>query len=259
MNKVLALGFVLSIVSMQIASAFESQFDKPMHGGYPGVVRWERPTAPEPTTQTRERRFKRRLPQIFAGLFGRKGGSSQAKTDSASRTKGIDPASQEETHRVASDAKRLEATPISPVHQFEALESGRVTPLFAELGPMYEVDDLFWSGLAPRRMNHRDAVAHCLSLGGGARLPTKEDWISLSRAMGSGQPDQIAPEFNVDGYNDRLIPQFGGRLFWSASVHPLNDDFNAFFFFDSGNGSIHYDLSHYFRDFTASVCCVVGE
>ena len=64
---------------------------------------------------------------------------------------------------------------------------------------MHKVAGLIWSGAAPQTMNQRDAVAFSAGLGGGARLPTKEEYAALSRAMGSRQP------LYDDGYGVRIF------------------------------------------------------
>jgi hypothetical protein len=117
---------------------------------------------------------------------------------------------------------------------------------------MYEVAGLIWSGVASRNMDQRDAVAYCAGLGGGSRLPTKDEYIALSRAMGSRQPDYNALGYDLAGYNRNLIPDMNNRWFWSASVHPQNDG-NAFNF-NSDFGRV----GSYSRDYGKSVRCVVG-
>ena len=129
----------------------------------------------------------------------------------------------------------------------------QLSPQFRALGNMYEVGHLIWSGVAPGTMNQQGAVAYCASRGGGARLPTKDEYIALSRAMGSRQPDRSAPGYDSAGYNVNLIPDTNNRWFWSASRRPRNDD-GAFYF--AGNvGGINYFSS---RIGYSSVRCVVG-
>jgi hypothetical protein len=128
----------------------------------------------------------------------------------------------------------------------------QLSPQFRALGNMYEVAGLIWSGVAPRNMNQRDAVAYCAGLGGGARLPTKDEYIALSRAMGSRQPDYNALGYDLAGYNRNLIPDMNNRWFWSASVHPQNDG-NAFNFRGTYGEVYHYNRGNY-----GSVRCVVG-
>ena len=90
------------------------------------------------------------------------------------------------------------------------------------------------------RMNHHDAINFCLGLGGGSRLPTREEYEALSRAM------------TVNGHYDRnRIPDMSDKWFWSASLHPNHDsacNFNG----DNGN---FYDGD--LRD-ESSVRCVIG-
>ncbi len=123
---------------------------------------------------------------------------------------------------------------------------------------MYEVAGLIWSGVAPRTMDQRDAVAYCAGLGGGSRLPTKDEYIALSRAMGSRQPvvyddhGHQRADYDVAGYNRNLIPDMNNRWFWSASVHPQDED--GAFDFDGNVGEVSLDN----RDYNVSVRCVVG-
>ncbi len=124
---------------------------------------------------------------------------------------------------------------------------------FRNLGNMYEVAGLIWSGvLASRQLRQRDAVAYCAGLGGGSRLPTKDEYIALARAMGSRQPDYHAPGFDSAGYDKSLIPDLINRNFWTASVDPQYDD-RAFNFIGS-EGYIYHDN----RGSIESVRCVVG-
>jgi hypothetical protein len=111
---------------------------------------------------------------------------------------------------------------------------------------MYEVGGLIWSGVAPERMNQQDAVAYCAGLGGGARLPSKDDYVALSRAMGSRQPVYFEDngngraDYDTAGYNRNLIPDMNGRFFWSASVFPRYDDHALGFGGDGGSVGYGY-------------------
>ncbi len=97
-----------------------------------------------------------------------------------------------------------------------------LTPEFAALGVMYEVEGLMWSGVAKRQgfwrrllresiwtMNYEDATRFCRDLGRGARLPTREEYRALKRVLG-GQ----------NRYNPRIISDMVGNGFWSSSVDP---------------------------------------
>lgn len=134
-----------------------------------------------------------------------------------------------------------------------------LSPAFRDLGGMHEVAGLIWSGVAPQIMNQRAAVDYCNGLGSGARLPTQDEYISLSRAMGSRQPVRYdghgdwRADYNVAGYNLNLIPDMHNREFWSASVHPRSV-VDAFLF--NGDGGFVDDYIHY--DNGVSVRCVVG-
>lgn len=108
-------------------------------------------------------------------------------------------------------------------------EAGRI---YRITDPAGRVPPFTLSDVAPNRMNHADAVQFCLAHGG--RLPTKEEYEALGRAMGRGRPG---------GYDRNRIAGMDARWFWSGSVHPDNAD-GAFFF--SGNfGSVASDYRDY--------------
>ncbi len=121
---------------------------------------------------------------------------------------------------------------------------------FRALGNMYEVAGLIWSGVAPQNMNQRDAVAYCAGLGGGARLPTKDEYIALGQAMGGRYPEWEGFGYHVPGYARNLIPDMHNRLFWSASL-TRQEHGDAFFF----NG-YYGNVDQYSRDYDRSVRCV---
>ena len=83
----------------------------------------------------------------------------------------------------------IHAAEIVPIEQ----DDSRVTPDFAALGQMHQVAGLIWSGVALNTMNYTDAIRFCKTLGGKARLPTKEDWIHLGRVM-TRQSEIFNPE-----------------------------------------------------------------
>ncbi|MEO5969125.1 MAG: hypothetical protein ABIQ95_04295 [Bdellovibrionia bacterium] len=91
--------------------------------------------------------------------------------------------------------------------------------VFRALGEeQYRVGDLIWSSAAVahheeggevREMNWDAANRFCRDLGDGARLPTKEEYGALGRAMG-----------RPNNYNPDMIADMRGNWFWSSSVHP---------------------------------------
>lgn len=119
--------------------------------------------------------------------------------------------------------------PIIPVMEGDP----RVPPAFSALGPenMYQVGNLIWSAVpaAPRNggnhpaagsmiMDYQAALTFCQELGGGSRLPTREEYEALARSM------------TVNGrYDHNRIPDMSGNWFWSSSVHPVAPD-GAFYF-----------------------------
>jgi len=116
-----------------------------------------------------------------------------------------------------------------------------VSDAFSRLGNMYQVGGLIWSGMAPNQMNHPDATQYCQDLGGGARLPTKNEWEALRQAMSTGGM-----------YNPNLIPDMQ-HLFWSSSINLFNSDF-AFCFDGNGVHACSYDDG---RLYNYSVRCVI--
>jgi hypothetical protein len=104
------------------------------------------------------------------------------------------------------------------------------------------IPDFILSHVVERKMNHDQAVAYCRDQ--GARLPTKEEYEALGRAMGRDERGK--------GYQRNLIPEMEDRWFWS-SLYGLGDDFAYYFY---GNfGSVGY----VFRNgIYGSVRCVVA-
>jgi len=106
---------------------------------------------------------------------------------------------------------------------------------------MYQAAGLIWSGVAPKEINQYDAEKYCQGLGGGARLPTKEEWAALVKIMSPGGM-----------YNPNFLPDMRGKWFWSSSVGPLNADF-AFAFYGP-NGCVDINI----RSYSNWVRCVIG-
>jgi hypothetical protein len=113
----------------------------------------------------------------------------------------------------------------------------RVNPAFAALGNMYEAAGLIWSGVAPREMNWQEAINYCANLGGGARLPTTDEYGALSRAMSLGRH-----------YNANLLPDTLQKWFWSSSPHGEN----LAHYFNGFDGNVY----HRYRISDFSVRCV---
>jgi hypothetical protein len=119
----------------------------------------------------------------------------------------------------------------------EMLDDHRVNPPFAALGNMYESGGLIWSGVAPQTLNWEQAINYCAALGGGARLPTADEYRALKRAMSPG-----------GRYDANQLPDTIGTWFWSSSPH--GDD-NALVMF-GGNGNV----DNFPRNYFGSVRCV---
>jgi len=107
----------------------------------------------------------------------------------------------------------------------------RVTPQFAAQGTMYRAVGLIWSGIPSQAMKRDKAVQFCQSLGGGARLPTVEEWEAVTRVMNG---------------NLESLPGSSDKYFWSSGAA------NAFNF---RSGGIPYTRDC--RDDLFSVRCVV--
>ena len=129
---------------------------------------------------------------------------------------------------------------------------------------------LFWSGVVKNSdgttseynlgeynlMAQPNAVNYCEGLGGGARLPTKDEYIALSRAMGSRQPlmatdiNNPRTDFSLNGYQRNLMPDLtpdmNDAYFWSASPEPVNASLglNGAFYFSGGTGHVYMDAGH---------------
>ncbi len=90
------------------------------------------------------------------------------------------------------------------------LNDPRVRPAFAALGNIYEIvspqGSFILSGKAPYNMNQRDAVVYCQML--GAQLPSLEQLVILSSAMGTG---------TSAGYNAKLIPDMANNACFLSS------------------------------------------
>ena len=126
---------------------------------------------------------------------------------------------------------------------------------FKSMGRMYEFQgpngSLILSGVAQKKMIYEDAVAYCASK--GARLPSKAEYIALSVAMGSAQPDFDATGFDMGKYNQNLISHMRNGAFWTGTKVP-HIDVDAFVLLCNNGAVDHYDeLAE------VSVRCVVSS
>lgn len=238
MKKLIKISLVLISLTSQIAPAFAGGKDyKPLHGGYPGAIPARR--APNLSDLPKELQYeiaKFLSPSSF-GAF-------------ASSCRNVAPLGRDP---IVGFQVSKNGTPVYDLQGNRGYTEQRVSQGFADLGKMHKIAGLIWSGVAPRNMNQSEAVAYCTGLGGGSRLPTKDEYIALSRAMGSKQPFYHAPGFDVAGYDGNLIPDMDRKIFWSVAVHPLAADFGCVF--GSGVGIVGYDYSYSDTEF--SVRCVV--
>ncbi len=138
------------------------------------------------------------------------------------------PVAQPQGQPARADAYAVPPAAVGQVNQIEPVDHNdeRVSREFAALGNMYQIGDFILSGLAPQKMNQRDAVAYCQRL--GAELPSREQLEAVARAIG-------APNAN----NRNLILDMAGDRIWSSSVHP-NCPALAYTLFDDGHGTTYY-------------------
>ncbi len=128
----------------------------------------------------------------------------------------------------------------------------RVNSSFAKLGKMYRGDHVIWSGTVKRKgllgighrvvqkMNYLTAERFCQDLGGGARLPTREEYEVLAREMG-------APLY----YDRNSALDMMSHFFWSSTVNPFHPDYA--YGFNGNKGTIDGEL----RSKREAVRCVV--
>ena len=122
------------------------------------------------------------------------------------------------------------------------------TPAFATVksGGGY----LFWSSVMASLGSNghppSNSDGYCFNNFNGARLPTKDDFIALSQAMGSIQPLWLrVPNYipNVAGYDRSLIPGMTTRIkFWSRT-NPVNSS-TQWYVFDGYTGIVD-DIAYY--------------
>ncbi len=108
--------------------------------------------------------------------------------------------------------------PVEPGHPWYE----KLTPQFKALGTVVEAAGLAWSERVPKELKQADASVFCSSLGEGARLPTREDYLRLTRTVGAKTPE-IG---DFDGYQGRFLAYlFSGMpgqkvavKYWSSST-----------------------------------------
>ncbi len=135
----------------------------------------------------------------------------------------------------------------------EGDERVRGIPAFVRLGSMYQVGNVIWSGVPKRepprgffnprvefivkRMKEREAEQYCRNLGGGARLPVREEYEALGRAMGA--PHHYDRNAIPDMAQNYLPPHgmvHSDFYFWLLSGHIPSGLVNATFFFNGNSG-----------------------
>ena len=105
--------------------------------------------------------------------------------------------------------------------------------------PQGRVNDFILSHVAKKYMNWAEAKNYCeMIIGGGARVPSIEEYLALARAMTRN-----------GRYNADALPDLRNRWFWS-SVSPYA---GFSFYFHGGLGGVDRD----FQSNLGSVRCVV--
>ena len=99
-------------------------------------------------------------------------------------------------------------------------------------------------------MSQIRANDYCMFLCSGARLPTKDEYVALSRAMGSVSPEEGAVDYDVNHYDRGMVLGMRDRVFWSGSVLPFAYD--QAYSFDGNSGAVSCDI----RFLRNSVRCV---
>jgi hypothetical protein len=148
---------------------------------------------------------------------------------------------------IDAEITKLKATPLVSLDRKDAhdgVEGGNIIPImeddpriaqaprFFALGPggrTYQVGNFIWSGVAPEKMNHAEAVKFCAGLGEGSRLPTIEEFRDLARAMGYPHT-----------YDPRRLPDTEGNWFWSSSVTGV-----FAYIFSGDDGVMYFDPRSY--------------
>jgi hypothetical protein len=109
-------------------------------------------------------------------------------------------------------------------------------------GPILQADEskaVIWGNTVTnasgftRRMNPKEAMRYCDQI--GARLPTKDEWISFQEAMGAapGTPiNSIPQDYRIDV---EVLPRQREAQFWSSTVAGY---YFSYYYFDSRNGKI---------------------
>ncbi len=128
-------------------------------------------------------------------------------------------------------------------------QSLKVTAKFRAMGPIQEVAGLAWSAVAPVAMKHPVASAYCSQLGGGARLPSREEYLDWMGA--NGVPGVDLDEAKSAGPGEEV--SWGGLRpwYWTSTLH-AEHSFRAFYF-DGDTGT----LTETFRVFPRAFRCVV--
>ncbi len=187
------------------------------------------------------------------------GSAESTRSHQEPQPESVDPIAKER-QRVLTENARLAHTRIRALNVLDAFLSNRIPGQFAQLDDPYEFPgpdgrSLILSGVGrgssdpshPFYMTYEEAVDFCSKMGGGARLPSFEDYIALSQAMGSSSPLWDAADFNVAGYNSSLISN-NWIDFWASGGNP-----NCRYYFTGNKGVIFYR----FPFFRLAVRCVV--
>jgi hypothetical protein len=131
----------------------------------------------------------------------------------------------------------------------------RMKPFFSSLGPMFLVASLrgktlVWSSIAPEKLDRLHAISYCLALGGGARLPSVEDFLALMEAQAKSESFGGCPH-----HPGEIGSVLGQLTFWSSTAAPTGSVSNrrGYFFSDYLNNFLEGDDHH-----RRSVICVMN-
>ncbi|MEO5969411.1 MAG: DUF1566 domain-containing protein [Bdellovibrionia bacterium] len=148
---------------------------------------------------------------------------------------------------------RQQVQPLAENESLHPVLGDEQVQVFRTLGAeQYRVGDLIWSSAAhkfregrnawdaPDGLNWDAAGGFCRGLGDRARLPTREEYEALGRAM--GRPNNYDPD---------MIADMRGNYFWSSSPNGNNSAWG----FNGCSGGVE----NYGRGFHGAVRCVRGR
>lgn len=104
------------------------------------------------------------------------------------------------------------------------------------LGEAYrDPSGLIWGEVITPSMNQRDAENACKNI--GARLPTRDEFLSLWTYLGGGSEKGYSPYIMANESSTEVLPLLSSYRFWSSSVDSVYSD--TAFFFHGYYGYVH--------------------